>query len=308
MSKEQTVLRVSVFATVMLALSGVVFGLAAGSTAIIFDGVYGLVDAAMTALALGVARLIATSNAADASGGRLYERFTMGFWHLEPIVLGLNGVLLTGAAIYALINAIGSILVGGRALSFDAAMVYAAISTTADVGMAIYTLRANRRIRSQLVALDAKSWIMTAALGTALFAAFLLGFLIRGTAYEWLSAYVDPAALLLICLVIIPMPIGTIRQALADILLVTPQDLKEQVDLVAMQTVERFGFVSYRAYVARVGRGRQIELNFIVPRDYSAKRLEEWDALRDQIGEALGEDNPDRWLTIVFTTDPKWAL
>jgi len=34
----------------------------------------------------------------------------MGFWHLEPIVLGLNGVLLTGAAIYALINAIGSIL------------------------------------------------------------------------------------------------------------------------------------------------------------------------------------------------------
>jgi len=36
-------------------------------------------------------------------------------------------------------------------------------------------------IRSQLVALDAKSWIMTAALGTALFAAFLLGFLIHGT-------------------------------------------------------------------------------------------------------------------------------
>jgi len=82
------------------------------------------------------------------------------------------------------------------------------------------------------------------------------------------------------------MPIGTIRQALSDILLVTPQDLKEQVDLVAMQAVERFGFVSYRAYVAR-GPGRQIELNFIVPPP--AKRLEEWDALRDQIGEALAK-------------------
>jgi len=49
MSKEQTVLRVSVLATVMLALSGVVLGLATGSTD--YDGVYALADAAMTALA-----------------------------------------------------------------------------------------------------------------------------------------------------------------------------------------------------------------------------------------------------------------
>jgi len=46
----------------------------------------------------------------------------MGFWHLEPI--GSQRVLLTGAAIYALINAIGSILRRTRTL-FDAAMVYA---------------------------------------------------------------------------------------------------------------------------------------------------------------------------------------
>lgn len=308
MGEEQRILRVSVLATVTLAIAGVVVGLAAASTAIVFDGVYGLADAAMTTLALGVARLIAASNAADATGGRLHERFTMGFWHLEPMVLGLNGVLLTGAAIYALLNAVGSILVGGRAVAFDAVMVYAALATAAEIAMATYILRANRLVRSQLVALDAKAWIMSAAIGAALFAAFLVGSLIQGTPYAWLSPYVDPAALGLICLVIIPVPVGTVRAALSDILLVTPRDLKDHVDQVASEIVERFGFVSYRAYVARVGRGRQIELNFIVPRDGPAERLEHWDALRDRIGESIGGDNPDLWLTIVFTTDPDWAL
>ena len=308
MPTERTILRVSVLATVALAIAGIAVGLAAGSIAIVFDGVFGLADAVMTGLALGVARLIAASHAADASGGRLHERFTMGFWHLEPMVLGLNGVLLIGSATYALINAVDTILAGGRALSFDAAMVYAALATAADLGMAVYTTRANRTIQSQFIALDAKAWMMASAVGAALFVAFLIGSLIRGTPFAWLSPYVDPAALIVICVAVIPVPVATVRDAVSDILLVTPQDLKDRVDQVAAEIVERFGFVTYRAYVARVGRGRQIELNFIVPRDWPAKRLEAWDEIRDQIGEALGDDNPDRWLTIVFTTDPEWAL
>lgn len=213
--------------------------------------------------------------------------------------------MLTGAALYAALNAAGSLLAGGRALAFDVALVYAGLSTLVDFGMAAYTTRANRRVGSRLVALDAKAWIMTSALGAALFCAFLAGSLIQGTAHAWLTPYVDPAAMLVIGLVIIPVPLGTVREALADVLLVTPQALKDQVDRVAGEVVTRRAFVSYRAYVARVGRGRQIELNFVVPRDWPAKRLEEWDALRDEIGEALGEDTPNRWLTIVFTTDPE---
>lgn len=110
-----------------------------------------------------------------------------------------------------------------------------------------------------------------------------------------------------VCVIIIPIPLGTIKQALADILLVTPADLKRHVDQVAEGTVKRHGFLDYRAYVARVGRGRQIELFFIVPSDWPAKRLQEWDLIREEVGEALGDEGPDRWLTIAFTTDPEWA-
>lgn len=307
MGSEQTVLRNSIAATILLAVASLAFGLTARSNAIIFDGMYSLVDATMTGLAFGVARLIAASNAADVAGKPFHQRFTMGFWHLEPIVLGLNGTLMSGAALYALVNAVSALLAGGHPLSFGAAMIFEGAATLVDIGMLIYIRAANRRLRSHLVALDGKAWGVGAALGLALFGAFLGGFLIQGTSLQWLAPYVDPAALALVSLAVIPVPLGTIRRAVADILLVTPPEMQDHVDAVARATVTRFGFLSYRAYVARVGRGSQIELYFIVPPNWPARRLEEWDSLRDEIGHGLGPDSPDRWLTIVFTTDPEWA-
>ncbi len=307
MTTEQSVLRISIIVTFVLAVAGIVFGLLSGSYAIVFDGIYALTDASMTIVALVVSNLIVSSATNTTAAGKFAKHFTMGFWHLEPMVLGLNGVLLTGAAVYALINAVGSIMSGGRHLSFDQAIIYAVLTMIIAFLMAAYATRANRTIGSNFIALDAKAWVMTGSLSAALLLAFIFGFFIQGTKLQWMSPYVDPVALALVCLIVIPMPVGTIKQAFADILLVTPADLRDHVDRVAAEIVQRYNFLSYRSYVARVGRGRQIELYFIVPPDGPAKKLEEWDHIRDEIGEAIGGEGPDRWLTIAFTTDPEWA-
>ncbi len=306
MHTEQGLLRLSIIVTLVLALFGIGFGLLSGSYSIVFDGIYALLDSSMTIVALLVARLI-TSSAGELSRARLVERFTMGFWHLEPMVLGLSGTMLIGASVYALINAIGSLMSGGRDLAFGTAIIYALIVVAVACAMAVYCTRANRRIRSGFVAMDAKSWLISAALTTALLIAFVFGWAIQGTGLEWMSPYVDPAILAIVCLIVIPVPIPTVRRALADILLVTPPDMKQHVDRVAQDIVTRHGFMGYRAYVARVGRGRQIELYFIVPTGEPPKRLEEWDAIRDEIGQQIGGEGPDRWLTIAFTTDLEWA-
>lgn len=308
MTTEQSVLRISIIVTFVLAAAGIVFGLLSGSYAIVFDGVYALTDAIMTIVALIVSNLIVSSATNTASSDRFAKHFTMGFWHLEPMVLGLNGILLTGAAIYALINAIGSIMAGGRHLSFDQAIIYAVLTMIIAFAMATYAQRMNKSLKSNFIALDAKAWVMTGGLSAALLVAFIFGFFIQGTTLQWMSPYVDPVALALVCIIVIPIPAGTIKQAFADILLMTPADLREHVDRVATDVVERYNFESYRSYVARVGRGKQIELYFIVPKDGPAKKLEEWDHIRDEIGEAIGDESPDRWLTIAFTTDPEWAI
>ncbi|WP_347917315.1 cation transporter [Paracoccus marcusii] len=303
---EQAVLRLSIAMTFVVAAVGIGFGVASGSASIIFDGIYSLTDAVMTSVALLVSSLI-TQRLSERRQARLVQRFTMGFWHLEPMVLGLNGILLSGAAVYALVTAVGSLLTGGHTLQFGRAILYATVVLIVAIGMAIHNRHANRSIRSNFVALDVQGWTISAALTGALLAAFVFGWAIQGTALDHLSPYVDPAVLALVCVIVIPLPVPTIRRALADILLITPPDMMAQVDRVARDVVARHGFLDHRAYVARVGRGRQIELYFIVPQGQPPRPLEEWDAIRDQIGEAIGGDITNRWLTIAFTTDPEWA-
>lgn len=303
---EQAVLRLSIAMTFVVAAVGIGFGVASGSASIIFDGIYSLTDAVMTSVALLVSSLI-TQRLSERRQARLVQRFTMGFWHLEPMVLGLNGILLSGAAVYALVTAVGSLLTGGHPLQFGRAILYATVVLIVAIGMAIHNRHANRSIRSNFVALDVQGWTISAALTGALLAAFVFGWAIQGTALAPLSPYVDPAVLALVCMIVIPLPVPIIRRALADILLITPSDMLAEIDAVARDVVARHGFLDHRAYVARVGRGRQIELYFIVPQGQPPRPLEEWDAIRDQIGEAIGGDITNRWLTIAFTTVPEWA-
>lgn len=307
LSDERGVLRISITVTVLISFLGIGFGLISGSFSIIFDGFYSLVDASMSLLALIVVNLITSYAVSKGLSRKLEERFTMGFWHLEPMVLGLNSTLLIGVAVYALVNAVSSLLEGGRDLEFGWAIIYAVVTMLTCVAITIIEMRANRKIDSEFLRLDIKAWIMAAGITAALLIAFCIGYAVQGTEWQWVSPYVDPAVLAIVCLLIIPMPISTIRQSLADIFLVTPLDLKNHIDEVAQAFIEKHGLTSYRAYVARMGRSKEIELYFIVPTDTPARTIGEWDALREEIGQAVGDAGPNRWLSIVFTGDPEWA-
>ncbi|WP_448129424.1 cation diffusion facilitator family transporter [Stenotrophomonas rhizophila] len=305
---EQGVLRLSIAASLAMAAAAVAFGLLANSSLIIFDGIYGLIDVVMTWLSLLVVRLISLSTHVDTLQSRLNQRFTMGFWHLEPIVLGVSGTLMIGAALYAAVNAVDALMSGGREIALGPAILFAVISIVAETGLALFVRRANRSIGSDFIALDAKNWVVAASMSAAYLVAFVGGYVLGGTEWAWLVPYIDPAILLVVCLFVVVAPLGTVRQALSDILLITPLDLQAHVDAVACDIVAKHGFLEYRSYVAKVGRGEQIELFFVARADDPPRPLIEWDRLRDEIGEALGEESPDRWLTIMFTTDREWAI
>ena len=192
-------------------------------------------------------------------------------------------------------------------VAFGMAIVYAAVTLVVCLSAAGITHHANKRIGSQFLHLDVKTWLMSCGITAALLIAFVVGQLLEGTAWQWLQPYIDPAVLALVCLLILPLPLGPIRQGLADIFRITPQDLKQQVDAVALAVVEEYGFVSYRAYVARMGRETEIALYFIAPADYPVMSIPQWDALRNVISDRIGQRSPHRWLTIAFTADPVWA-
>ncbi len=297
-TREQAALKRSIAATLVVGASGVVFGILSGSLSIAFDGMFSVVDASMTALALVVSRLIAKENS---------SRFQMGFWHFEPMVLAFNGALLSLLSLYAFVNAVATLLDGGRALEFGWAIAYAMFVVVICFAMAFTERRANRTLRSAFVALDAKGWLMSGSITAALLAAFVVAYLLEGTPYSHWTPYVDPAILAVLTICLIPVPLKTVVQAMGDIFVIAPADLDALARRVAADVVARHGFLRAHTYVSKAGRARMVEIHFVVPADREFGRIGAFDAIREEVGDAIGGAGPDRWLTVAFTGDPKWA-
>ena len=295
---EQRMLKLSIAVTVVVAAFGVLFGLLSGSMSILFDGVFSAIDAAMSGLALFVSRLV--SRVAE------NRRFQFGYWHIEPMVLAFNGGTLMLLCFYAFLNAVDSLLAGGRQLDFDWAMAYAVLVCATCFGMFFYERRLNRRIASDFVRLDAQSWLMTGSITSALLVAFALGDSLQGTAQAHLAPYADPAVLALLTMILVFVPIRTVRKALQEILLITPPELDARVRQVMDAAVARHAFKTYTSYVAKVGRAQFIEIHIAVPPDSPIGSVGEADAIRREIAEAIGGEGPHRWITIDFTADPRW--
>ncbi len=305
---EQALLRRSVLMLVGVAGVSASFGLLTGSFAILFDGFYALIDAAMGSLALLVSRLILgdAMRRDENQPGRV--RYQFGFWHLEPMVLALNATLLTVAVLYAFVSAVMLLLDGGTEPDFGWAVVYAAGMAALCFFMAWRQGRRNRMLQSDFVALDVKSWAMSGAITTALLVAFAVGWGMTGTRWEAWQPYVDPAILALVCLTVAPMPFSDLRSALSDVFLLAPAELDEQVMQVAAVAVARHGLADSYTYVARVGRSVLIEIHFLVPPGWKVDSIAQLDAIRDQVGAEIGNEGPSRWLTICFTEDAEWAF
>lgn len=298
-AQEQRVLKISIAATLFLAIIGIVFGLHSGSLAIVFDGMENMVDTGMTLLALLVTRLL------KSEGNR---RFQYGYWHVEPLVLVFNGGTLVLLCLYALINAIGSLLSGGRELDFDSAFFFALLMAALSIWMYVYIRYKNRKLKSEFLKLDIQSWLLSASVSSSLLLAFGIAHLMNNTVYNDLTPYVDPFILAVLSATLILIPMKTVREAMRDIFLIAPFNLDEKVRGFLDTLVEREGFVKYASYVAKIGRAQFIEIHIVVPLNYPIKGVESLDKLRREIGVALGENGPEMemWLTVAFTTEEEW--
>jgi cation diffusion facilitator family transporter len=295
---EQRVLKRSVLLAAVLGGFAVVLGLLSGSTAIVFDGLFSVVDVAMGLLGLWVARLVIRPE---------NRTFQYGYWHIEPMMLALYGGMLIALCVYGFIDAVGSLLAGGHEVELGWAIGYSAVLTAACFAMYVYERRKNRDADSGLVHLDAQSWLMSTAESGALVVAFVFAWILASTPYAYIARYVDPAVLALLSLVVLPIPIRTVREALSEILLMTPSGLDSQVRGVMDEIVAQHGFVDYTSYATKVGRGQFIEVHIIVEPDRQLGTAADLDAVREEIADALAARGTDKWLTVDFTGSDAWT-
>ncbi|MBA4014241.1 MAG: cation diffusion facilitator family transporter [Phenylobacterium sp.] len=296
-AKEERLLATSMATTIVFAVASIGFGLWLGSKSVTFDGFYDLIDAAMTAIALLTVRLIARGDD---------RRFQYGYWHLEPMLALLNGLVLSFACVYAFLDGLNGLLAGGRYVQFGLGAVYAGLSSVLSFGMFAYVRSSARHLHSQMLDVDSRSWLMGGVLSAGLCLSFLIGKALTGSGAEWMTPYVDPMILVIVAVCLVPFPALTLWRASQDILMIAPSALDQQIQELAGEVAARYGFSSFSSHVVRSGRQQFIEIGFVAPSGQTTMSFEQLDTIRREIALAMGGLNPGYWLTVDFTADERW--
>ena len=294
---EQIRLKHSTVLMFAVAIAGIVTGFISGSQSILFDGFFSLIATFIKVLMLITAQLIAKES---------NQRFQFGFWHLEPMVLLIEGSFLLLIAIYAFLNGVFGIINGGREIELGLVILYAAVFTVIEFGYYFWVRRKNRTLKSTLIQFDNISWLVDAMLSVGLLISFLTALALTHQGYAQWAAYVDPAILIVLALSMLAPAFKILKPALRDVLGIAPDALDDKVREALEIASARHGFEGYKTYVQKHGRARFIEIHIVLPSGYPLTSVKTLDALREEIAELLGKADSARWLTISFTGDRRW--
>ncbi|NBF10548.1 cation diffusion facilitator family transporter [Pseudomonas sp. Fl4BN1] len=294
---EQSLLKQSTVLMFAVAIAGIVTGFVSGAQSILFDGFFSLIATFIKVLMLITAKLIAKQS---------NQRFQFGFWHLEPMVLLIEGSFLMLIAIYAFLNGVFGIINGGREVELGLVIFYAAFFAVAEFAYFFYVRRRNRTLKSSLIQFDNISWLVDAMLSVGLLVSFIVALLLKQYGHGQWAVYVDPMILILLALSMLPPALKILRPALRDVLGIAPDQLDEKVRKVMEEAKAAHGFDDYISYVQKHGRAHFIEIHIVLPADYPLQDVATLDRLREEISQQLGKADAARWLTISFTGDRKW--
>lgn len=295
--EEQRLLKQSTFLMLLVTFAGIITGFVSGSQSILFDGFFSLIAAFIKVLMLITSRLIAKES---------NQRFQFGSWHLEPMVLVIEGSFIFLVAIYAFLNGVFGIISGGREVELGLVIVYAAVFTVVELIYFFYVRHRNRTLDSSLIQFDNISWLVDAMLSAGLLVSFLIALLLKTQGYEKWAVYVDPMILIMLALGMLPPAYKILGPALRDVLGIVPDQLDERVRQVMDAAKVEHGFDDYISYVQKHGRACFIEIHVVLPKDYWLDGIGQLDSLREEISSRLGDPDAARWLTISFTGDRKW--
>lgn len=296
---EKPALKLSALAYLAMAALGIGFAIVARSDAIMLSGFFSLISFAMGLLSLKVAYLVQLPGD---------ERFHFGYAHFEPFLNAIKGLIILAVCAISLAGAIDAMLHGGRPLSAGWALVYAVVATVGCAAVAIVQHQVAKRVESPLLEVDVKNWTLDAAVNTGVGAAFLIALLLEGTRWSSLVPYVDPVLLIILVLVLVWVPLKTVRDNVAELLQVAPppnvqDDVKERF-VIAVSGLELEN--SYVRMV-KIGRYLYVLCQLVMPTNFRLQRVKELDEIRARIAKGLEDVHPKLVLDMVFTEDETWV-
>jgi cation diffusion facilitator family transporter len=301
MRQESHLLRVSVYAGLAFAFIGIIWGLLSHSQMVIFDGFYSFLNTLFSLVGVFALRFIQRTDD---------KRFPFGKSAMEPLSIVFQTLGITFLCVYAIVEAVLVILSGGSHIDLGLVILYAVISTLGCLASYLYLAKHSKTLHSAFVNLEKDQWLLSTLLSVGVLVGFTIGLLLsRTNTFTFLLPYIDPFMVLVMSPFFLRIPLTTMVQNVKELLDMPPEpQIQQEIETIVQRVAQSYAFAESFVRLTKVGRSIFIEIDFVIGGKTLARTIEDSDAVREEIYQQLQTIPYEKWFTVSFTADRKWAI
>ena len=275
----------SIAVTAGLGVLGVSWGLWVGSQMILLDGAYAIIGVAISLMLLAASRL-----AASEPGGH----YPFGREGVTPLVIGVQGFVLLATLGYAAIEAVNVALDGGSDVEAGWATVYSV--ATAAISLGFWSWIRAQSPGSDLIQAEATAWRIGAFRSVGMVIGFAAIWFIDRRGFPDTAAYIDPAMVLVTCVVFAPAPLAMIRDTILELLEGEPPSrIRAPITDAASSICEQHGLTDPVLRMSKLGPKLYVEIEARAARDLT---IETQHRIREELRTSLDTLPFDIWLNL----------
>lgn len=297
---EQRTLKISIFVVLLIVVGSLGYGFHIESDTVILNGIFSMLSLISGGMSLLAAKLVMRPED---------SRFPYGYAHIEPLVLSANGLMVLVICVYAFVNGINGILVGGNEVSAAGVIGFGAVTGILCLVLWAYESVIARRTGSLIVKDDAREWLIDAGFSIVTLVAFSAVFVLEEPLRSIWAVYADPVMVSVMALLALPIPIAVLRRSMREVLMMNDagDEVSRRLESVLAELKTEYDIVSCKPHVVKTGRTYFVEVDIVVGPNFGCQTVPEQDALRERILKATGKPLEEAWISIGFTMDPRWV-
>jgi cation diffusion facilitator family transporter len=291
---EKNILIISVIANFLLAVIALYYGIKTGSEAIMLDGYYSFAGFILALISLWVIKIVLKPESVT---------FNFGYSVIEPLFNLVKGLLILAVVLSSSIIAIELLLTGGNTPSFGESIIYFFISTITCFALTILFYYKNKNAPSPIIHVEYKNWLIDTVISASIGVAFITSYFLQNTSFASWIKYTDPVVTLLIIVLIIKLPLTTIKTGVKEILLSAPdKNVVGEINTVIKDVISGYDFKDYNFKATKTGREIYLLIHIRVINEKSGLcSLKTQDKVREEIQLQLDQQFDNIKLDIAFS-------
>lgn len=283
----------SIFASVVIGVVALLWGVIAESRVLLFDGAFVIVGIALSGLS------IAASTTAAAPPTR---RFPFGRPAATPLVIAFQGAAMLGMLLFAAVDAVLVIRAGGTDVAPRTVALYGSFSGAASLLVALWLGRLGRGGTSEILEAEAAQWRASGVLSAVVVLGGVVALVLDGhDGWQGAVAYVDPVLVLIASALVTPTALGMLRTAGLELLQARPPaPIQDEIDRSIEQVRAEHRLPAPTVAATKIGQQLFVSVTFLIEGD---RTVAEEDAVRRALIGRLETVGLDVWAHVELTAD-----